>query len=330
MSRDSQDELELLAALSPAVEADDDARRAARTRLEHTIVRRPKRRWPRAFALAPVAAALAAAYLLVGGSSHQPSPASAALETAALHIVALPSPTLGEGRAWYVHTRGDYLSWQSLPGVDAGTFAWLDHQHHKQWVSCDGARHFITTDQPGGFVTPRDHAQWLAAGRPKLADRFELRDHADKPFYFLGGYASCAQVRAMPTAPDKILAAIQKNTAGSDLEPPYEALDTIAQTLVDAPLSAEQAAALYRTAARLPGIELLGQAHDHVGRPGLAVAIDDHSHGYRLVLIIDAHTGRLLGKSNIILRADPILHQPPGADVGWTVYLAARVARAAG
>ncbi|HZV73906.1 MAG TPA: hypothetical protein VFF79_09355 [Conexibacter sp.] len=51
-------------------------------------------------------------------------------------------------------------------------------------------------------------------------------------------------------------------------------------------------AALYRVAARLPDVELLGEARDTRGRPGVAVAQVDA--GLRRELVFDPQTAQLL------------------------------------
>jgi len=65
-------------------------------------------------------------------------------------------------------------------------------------------------------------------------------------------------------------------------------------------------AALYRAAALIPGVRLLGTVRDHLGRSGLGVAYRNHE------LIFNPQTAALMAEQTI-------------GDSGWTVYLASHV-----
>ena len=79
-------------------------------------------------------------------------------------------------------------------------------------------------------------------------------------------------------------------------------------------------AALYTIAAELPGVQLLGTADDHLGRPGTAVAY--LSNGLNHEVIFDPRTSALLGEQTIV--TDPSLvepQRPAGTVLDWTSYL---------
>jgi hypothetical protein len=321
---DSHD-LGLLRRLAPDVadasSADWSQARAALARRMESSPRR-RRGWAAAFAVVPVAAVLLAA--LWGGSTTGPSPAAAALNDAALRIASRPSPQLGPGDAWYVQSRGASINSSTTV---TGSYSYWQTSHHRQWIACDGSRHVIRTDGPPHFLTAADRQAWVDSGREELPYRLNIRESVEKPFLLLGEWVSCAEVQAMPTNPAEIRALLAENTATAQLEPDYEQLDAIAETLRNAPLSSEQAAALYRAAAGIPGIELLGRARDHAGRSGLVVAADDESHGIRIELMIDSRTGLLLGDVDRVLRDFPDEHLTAGQETAWTVYLVAHVER---
>jgi hypothetical protein len=81
--------------------------------------------------------------------------------------------------------------------------------------------------------------------------------------------------------------------------------------LAEAPTSAALRAALYRVLAATPGIRLLGQARDSIGRLGMEVAVDVQD--VRLAMIIDPATGELLQTSRTIERASSL---DPGQPLG--------------
>jgi hypothetical protein len=73
-------------------------------------------------------------------------------------------------------------------------------------------------------------------------------------------------------------------------------------------------AALYRVAALIPGVQLLGIVRDHSGRRGLGVAFT--SHGFVNELIFNPRTAALLGERGI--------GKAPGSS-SWAVYIDSRV-----
>ena len=83
-----------------------------------------------------------------------------------------------------------------------------------------------------------------------------------------------------------------------------------------------QRAALYQVAARLPGIELVGAVHDDAGRPGTAVAMDDH--GIRSTLVFDPQTSALLQEEQVALPGNSYGYAA-GERVGYATYLVQRI-----
>lgn len=67
----------------------------------------------------------------------------------------------------------------------------------------------------------------------------------------------------------------------------HELLTVIGDLLREDPVPARVRAALYRVAATIPGIRLLGPTHDGLGRPARAVALDDAFAGQRVEFLFD-------------------------------------------
>jgi hypothetical protein len=82
-------------------------------------------------------------------------------------------------------------------------------------------------------------------------------------------------------------------------------------------------AALFRVAARIPGVELVGKVTDPAGRPGLAVARTSADSGYlkRDEMIFDPHTSELLAESEVLLERVDWLSARPRTVIGYSVYL---------
>jgi len=78
-------------------------------------------------------------------------------------------------------------------------------------------------------------------------------------------------------------------------------------------------AALYTIASELSGVELVGTTHDHLGRPGTAVAYV--AQGLRDELIFDPRTSALLGEQTTVADPSQVRGLAAGAVVEWTSYL---------
>ena len=63
----------------------------------------------------------------------------------------------------------------------------------------------------------------------------------------------------------------------------------------------EQARAVLRVLADLPGFRWRGQVTDRAGRAGMAVTVDDREHDAQSLLIFDPGTGELLAHERLTL-----------------------------
>ena len=86
----------------------------------------------------------------------------------------------------------------------------------------------------------------------------------------------------------------------------------IGDLLREDPIPAKVRAALYLVAARIPGIQVLGLTHDAIGRPALAVALNDTLYGERSELLFDPKTSALVGERSVVVKPPPAYHVKPG------------------
>jgi len=80
-------------------------------------------------------------------------------------------------------------------------------------------------------------------------------------------------------------------------------------------------AGLYLVAARIPGIQVLGLTRDGIGRPALAVALNDTLYGERSELLFDPKTSALLGERTIVVKPPPKYHVKPGTISEGATYI---------
>jgi len=130
----------------------------------------------------------------------------------------------------------------------------------------------------------------------------------------------------LTTDPDELLAKIYKETKGMGNSPDQQAFSTIGDLLGESYPPAALYSALFKTAAKIPGVVVVNDAVDAVGRPGVAVARLDETSGQREEWIFDKKTHVFLGERSVQVKGadgDDGLIKP-----GTVVFTSAVVNRA--
>ncbi|SPF06989.1 CU044_5270 family protein [Streptomyces sp. MA5143a] len=100
----------------------------------------------------------------------------------------------------------------------------------------------------------------------------------------------------LTTDPDALLAKIYKETKGQGNTPDQQAFTTIGELLGESYPPQELYSALFKTAAKIPGVVVVDDAVDAAGRHGVAVARLDETSGQREEWIFDKKTHVYLGE----------------------------------
>ncbi|MEX0167904.1 CU044_5270 family protein [Streptomyces sp. LMG1-1-1.1] len=140
------------------------------------------------------------------------------------------------------------------------------------------------------------------------------------------GAPSHDYLAALPTDPDALLRKIYAETEGQGNGKDQQAFTTIGDLLVESWPSPKLTAALYKAAAKIPGVVLVDSATDAAGRKGVAVARLDEVGGQRTEWIFDPRTYAFLGERTVQVKGDAGdggLIKP-----GTVVYTAAVMVRA--
>jgi hypothetical protein len=112
-------------------------------------------------------------------------------------------------------------------------------------------------------------------------------------------YPTYRLLQSLPT-PRALLALIYRNGQGYGQTPGQKAFATIGEMLRESIAPPQVSAAPYRAAALIPGVTLVPDAVDAVGRHGVAVAYADTSPGgFRSEWIFDRTTLRMIGEREI-------------------------------
>ncbi|WAL64622.1 CU044_5270 family protein [Amycolatopsis cynarae] len=276
-------DLELLTRLRPQVD-DPDPVTLARHRF--TLLTRAnggpaprRRRLPRLAigggALVAGAAVLALVLGLVPGGSAPLASAAVLLNNAA---DAADAGTPGQGEWTYTNTLS-HLSGQSEVRTET-------------WMKVDGSEGLVRTDRDG------KHEERRVLVPAALAK--QVGDRGGSPL----AVPSYANLLTLPTDPvklkDEIYRAVRTELDG--LWPNARKLYTEDQWayqkitgLVMGPTPPGVRANLYRVAAMIPGVEVVDNATDALGRSGVGVAHTENSAGDKVVLIFDRNTYQVLG-----------------------------------
>lgn len=191
------------------------------------------------------------------------------------HTAAMVAPVPKPGQFVYVETR---VSWRVNSGNNG---AWVQDPHIRRfWSSPDGKRSWIV--DPPDFPAPGRGFQENGEPGP--------------------GTPAYTYLTTLPTDPDALLAVI---TAGADGDnpAPQRAFAAIGDLLDEAVLPPGLAGALYRAAARIPGVVLVPESADLDGRTGIALALENPNNGSRTEWIFDRDNYEFLGQREVVTRA---------------------------
>ncbi|MEU9976489.1 CU044_5270 family protein [Streptomyces sp. NPDC051014] len=122
------------------------------------------------------------------------------------------------------------------------------------------------------------------------------------------------ELRRLPTAPAELYSRIWERTEGQGPTHEEAALEHIGAMLPTAVLLPELDAALYRAAARIPGVTFVRRAHDAAHREGIGLAFG--SGGDRHVWVFDRTTLGYLGSDEVALLRTGVADTPGGSPTG--------------
>ena len=292
-------------------DAGDETITAARAALTRTIAaaaltpspprHRAARGWRVRGALVTVAVASAVLAVWLSGSGGGPSVSPALAATLnRLAQIAASGPSLVPHRGQYLHVESasNQESDAIVNGKECVTYA---PESRRVWIGADGSGLLRESFGTATFTSVADRR--LCEAMPTGA----VSQPGTSNLWFAPRCFSIGpnnDVNALSTDPHTLLVQMQRADGGprSAAEDFVHVGDFLRETDARPALRA----ALYRAAALIPGVQLLGTVRDHLGRPGLGVAYRKDE------LIFNPRTAALMAEQTI-------------GEPGWTVYLASRV-----
>lgn len=271
-----------------------------------------RRRWPVALAVtaAVVAVAVVASVVLPSGETGGASPAAAAVlhraALAAAHQRATAPPAPGQ----FVYTKSEGVVENTTVPAGGKAFNVFQTMTRESWIAPDGSGRIHQVEGQPRLATPADRAAWIADGRPDLNDGSGNEDTTLAP-----GGLSYVDLSKLPTDPAELKQLIESRSIEGGPSGDAETFTIIGDLLRETYAPPGVRSALYTIASELPGVELIGATHDHLGRSGTGVAYV--SHGLSHELIFDPQTSALL--------AEQTVDDHTGNVLDWTCYLSSGV-----
>lgn len=264
------------------------------------------------------AVVLAAIILVAGlpwlGRDQGAAGAATVLNDLARAAVLQPAPVPATTPGYrYTKTDSMYLSMMGAQGGEL--IAALVPKMRTMWIAPDGSGRIRETAGEMVFLSERSRAAWLAAGSPPLG-RAINQDFGAQGLSF-------EDLSRLPTDPSALATVIRERAQRAD-PPLYDEMFVVIGDLLREQTAPPQVrAALYKVAAGIPGVELVGQVHDRAGRQGVAVAKTSTYTGVkrRHVLIFDARTSALLAEEDVILESVSWIDAKPPVVIGYATYL---------
>ncbi|MFI2733506.1 CU044_5270 family protein [Streptomyces sp. NPDC018711] len=209
----------------------------------------------------------------------------------------IPEPK--PGQYVYIKSKVSFLT-SMFNGDTNESRTWVQPLHQREvWKSPDGREGWLDEPgyQPAGGITLD-----LDGGQEALP------------------YLTYDWVRKQPADPDRLLAAIRATaTDGGSHDRDQQTFEAIEEIINEQLVPAPTAAALYRAAAKIPGVSVVSHSQDAAGRTGLALARLDEQSGERTELIFDRKTFVYLGSRGVQVK--PSGDVAPGTVVERTAVL---------
>jgi hypothetical protein len=224
---------------------------------------------------------------------------------------------------FYVASEGTELTTAAPTSDPADSYSYLYTKRREIWLSVarEGLLHQEQVGAPR-WLTPRDRQNWIAAGRPDesgQAGSDEMPMEAIGRYYVGDEKLTSAQLRDYDPTPHQLFDRLRTRVGDRGQSRDGEVFVEIADALREAPQTPRLRATLYRALALVPGVQLLGNVHDRLGRAAVGVAFTEHT-GLRQELLFDPETSEILNERQVVAHPVQGLRAAPGTAVEDIVY----------
>lgn len=281
----------------------------------------PRRRAVVRWGLASAATAMVAA-VLVGGDVFGPAPLRGAATAQAAEILNAAAKTTIQ-TADLVPGPGQYLKIQSTNiwssaavAADGNEYEWLDTEKSTMYIPANREEEWVW-ERSGRIPTTffdEESKEYTSTMEP--AEGYVLRGASGGFYGTQSSFPSEAALAEFPRDPNALLTEIRRQTDGKGQSVDGESLVFIADLLHTGVVPADLRAALYKTAALIPGVSVTEDQATLDGRKGIAIGRVETASNLRQDIIIDPTTGLLIGEREVLTESRGSI--PAGTATTWT------------
>jgi hypothetical protein len=237
---------------------------------------------------------------------------AAATELRRLATIALSTSTPDLGPGEFLFVESDELRRERIASVETGSsYTLISRLHIRTWIGRNGGMFRLTEVIASDFATADDRVVWEETDRSPIPQAGEVRP----PERSRPGKGFWVDLDRLPGNTSTLLTELRSGSIVPRARGDAQVFLVVGQLLAQGDGPPEVRAGLFRAAARLNGVEVLGDLPDPVGRPGLALAIDAGS--LRTQLIVDPETARLLAIELYDIASDGSVASEPRS---WSAY----------
>lgn len=202
---------------------------------------------------------------------------------------------------------------------------WVSYLQTRQiWIGWNGSGRLAEASSDPRFVTPHDRAAWIADGRPRLPASGKF----DQRFGRSGLALGPVNEWKLPTNPARLGALLRKRAIEGGPPGPREDFVQVGDLLRETDAPPALRAALFKVAATIPGVRVLGRITDRLGRTGIVVAYAERPPAGKYAgmygldeLIFAPQTSALLDEQTVLVNT----RAHTRAITSWTAYIATGV-----
>jgi hypothetical protein len=257
-----------------------------------------------------IAAAAVIAVILMGvlgsGSPTAPSTATAAMLERLARVAAAQRPVGAPGPGQYLYVDSTQANENQAPEVRC---TMLVPERRQIWIGADGSGRLLESYGRPSFSSATDRARCERAGLAGAG----AGQTSDSWFAARCLSVGPTNLQALPTDTSTLRRELQSRKIEAGPPGPAEDFVQVGDLLRETDAPPALRAALYRVAATIPGVQLLGPVRDHAGRAGIGLALTHP--GGRSELIFDPKTSALLGEED----------SAAGTLTQWSVYRRATI-----
>jgi hypothetical protein len=194
------------------------------------------------------------------------------------------------GPGQYLYTESQGLT-EADTGGDNKECAVTQVEHRQIWIATDGSGALNDTRDQSKFTSAADQASCAAMN---ISDPASQNSSWSARFPAGGLSFPTTDWKSLSTDPSTLLQQLHQKLGGADT--PAELFGHVADMMRESDVPPVIRAALYRSAALIPGVKLLGTQTDPAGQTGLGVGYPYDGGQIHSELIFDPQTGRLLSE----------------------------------